>query len=225
MTADRDRHVKAVGPACRNFLRSLATHVDQALIPPSSTVGPSHAGVCHGCARLLEAAVAQVRLLRTRPHIPLQLQSRTTFESVLSRAIEETESTPMGEMLAQPAPLAPVGDAAWPLPCEPGSELVRTLGSKMEVRHQVVPGWVWLRVKDRIRAEAVHTAARRWRRTRVVGVAAILLLAALVALPFARTGRIPAVTDRAEPVIVMQKMPRAPAIDYLPAAVLRNGGG
>lgn len=229
MTPDRERNMKTgVGPACRDFLRALAMHVDQARMPANSTAGAGHAAACNGCAGLLRATVAQVRLLRIRPHVPVALQSRATFEAVLSRAIEELEAAPLGEMLAQAVPLAPVGDAAWPVPCESGSELVRTLaGPGTGVSHQVVPGWVWLRVKDRIRAEAARTAARtrRWRLLRSFGVAAVLLLAALMVLPFARTGGSPAGSGHPEPVIVMQKMPRAPAIDYLPAAVLRHGGG
>jgi hypothetical protein len=166
-------------------------------------------------------------LLKVAPPIPVALKSRAAYEAVLARVIEELEASPSGALLGGAAPVAPQADAAWPEPCD---ELARALSGAMSPDRvvpgevQVVPGWVWLRVKDRIRAEVARRSVVRirWRRSRSIAVAAALVVGALLILPFGR-GRAP--TGERNPIIVMQRMDHAPVIDYLPTAVLRHGGG
>jgi hypothetical protein len=66
------------------------------------------------------------------------------------------------------------------------------------------------------------TAGARWRWSRAIAVAAVLILGAMLVLPHARP-HVPA--GEQNPIIVMQRMEHAPVIDYLPTAVLRHGGG
>jgi len=233
VTGDCERRGRSgLGPDCRAFLRQLSSHVDRALQPGGPDDG--HAGTCQACAQRLASALGQAALLKVAPPIPVALKSRAAYEAVLARVIEELEASPSGALLGRAAPVAPEADAMWPEPCD---ELARALSGAMSPDRivpggsrlapggvQVVPGWVWLRIKDHIRAEVARRSVVRirWRRSRSIAVAAALVVGALLILPFGR-GRVPA--GELDPIIVMQRMDHTPVIDYLPTAVLRHGGG
>jgi len=200
------RSSDALTPQCRAVLRGRSTEVAPLR---------DHVEECAFCSEWLSRR-AGLQLLMAQPIPPApELRSEGMFARLRERIIEDCEDGPVGQVLEQAMPVAPIADGdAWPEPLL-GSDLAPQLDARSPA-----PGALdWGLVRAAVLEDIVDRSSRRLVRQRfLIGLGAAAALVLCVLLFRASESR------REPPEIVFADISSLPIGLYSPMSVLRNGG-
>lgn len=169
MSSSRDASSGGLGPklpaACLLFLQASL----------EGRVNTAHTATCASCAERLAKRLRIQAALRSRPHPPAELTSRSMIEATLERIVDEAESSSpvaawIGDRRSVPDP-----DQGWPEPL-----LESPVGAVLDATPPLPPATVWTSVKRDLMATLESRRIAKPRRQFWLGAAAIVAAATAV---------------------------------------------
>lgn len=194
--------VPVAASACRQALADQLAGHDEAL--------RGHLAACAACRGKFEAARVLSEVLRKRPAVPPELESRALLDAVFERAVADFEQSPLVAELGRGVPSPGAAIEA------PPPELLESATARAVLSSVPGPSDVtWARVRRSVRADAQSVLSKQQALKRWPMIVAVV--AASVVITFVVLGR-----EELPAKITFTDLSAPPAVEM---TILRHGPG